>query len=276
MLFAGISAPRAAYPAEISIPGATGAAGARALALVVDSPTFIWPIVVRRNDSGDVSVRVRVDITSLTGPLAQLANPLQLSINGQDVAAAEFDLASLDQKEVQLRGTLPSDGEFTGQLGIVIVAEGKRIPHDLKVTRRKPENLPKVRFVGATSDGKLAMTSDKAVFEWPLIIRRDDALKQDVEVTLRTSLMSGPSGVLIEPKLKDRAQLTGSVKLPASGQQTLTLTGTADREGPYTGEISYDIDGTSTSVMLTLTRTDPDFNFKIEPTRRHLRLPAAR
>jgi hypothetical protein len=267
LLCTEITALRAADPAEIGIPGATtGAAGARALTLVVDGPTFTWPIVVRRNDSGDDSVRVRVDVTSLIGPSAQLADPLHLSMNGLDVATAEFDLSSLDQKEVRLSGTLPADGDFTGQLGIVVVAEGKRIPYDLKVTRRKPENPPKVRFVGATSDSKLAMTSDKSTFEWPLIIRRDDALKQDVEVTLHASLMSGPSGAVIEPKLlKDGKPLTDAIKLTPLGEQSLTLIGTTDREGPYTGEISYDINGNSTSVMLNLTHTHPDLDFKIEP-----------
>lgn len=267
LLCTEVLALRAAHPAEIGIPGATtGAAGARALTLVVDSATFTWPIVVRRNDSGDASVRVRVDITSLIGPSAQLADPLHLSMNGLDVAAAEFDLSSLDQKEVRLSGTLPVDGDFTGQLGIIVVAEGKRVPCDLKVTRRKPENQPKLRFVGATSDSKLAMTSDKSSFEWPLIIRRDDALKQDVEVTLHASLMSGPSGAIIEPKLlKDGKPLTGAIKLPSLGEQSLTLIGATDREGPYTGEISYNINGNSTSVMLNLTRTHPDLDFKIEP-----------
>src|SRR5258708_6462726 len=76
LLCAAIIAPRAAYPAEIDIVGATaGAGGARALTLVVDGPTFTWPIVVRRNDGGDAPVRVRVDVTSLIGPSAQLANP---------------------------------------------------------------------------------------------------------------------------------------------------------------------------------------------------------
>jgi hypothetical protein len=258
---------RAANPAEIGIPGATaGAAGARALALVVEGPAFTWPIIVRRNDSGDAAVRVRVDVTPLTGPSAQLADPQRLSMDGQDVAAAEFDLSSLAQKEVRLSGTLPVEGDFTGELRILIVAQGSRTPYDLKVTRRRPANPPKARFVGATGDGKLAMTSDKSAFEWPLILRRDEALKQDVEVRLHASLMSGPSGTIIEPKLmKDGKPLSGTIRLPALGEQSLMLTGNADQEGPYTGELSYDIDGNVTSVTLTLTRTHPDLDFKIEP-----------
>lgn len=265
LLCVGIVAPRAAYPADIDIAGATAAAGgARALALVVDGPDFTWPIVVRRNDGGAAPVPVRVDLTSLVGPSAQLANPLHLSLNGQDVATAEFDLASLRQQEVRLGGTLPVEGDFTGQLGVIV--DGKRVPYDLKVTRRKPANPPKARFVGATSDNKLAMTSDKSTFEWPLIVRRDDTSKQQVvEVTLHVSPMSGPSGTIIAPKLlKDGKPLTEAIKL-GPAQQSLTLSGTADREGSYTGEISYDVDGTSASVMLTLTRTHPDLDFKIEP-----------
>ncbi|HEV2155814.1 hypothetical protein [Bradyrhizobium sp.] len=260
-----IIALRAAHTAEIAIPSATtNAAGAKSLALTVDRSNFTWPIVVRRNDSGDTALRVRVDFTSLQSSSAQVADALHLSLDGRDVAAAEFDLASLDQKEVRLSGTLPVEGEFTGQLGVIV--DGKRVPYELKVTRRKPENQPKARLVGATTDGKLAMTSDKSAFEWPLVIRRDDVLEQDIDITPRISLMSGPSGTIVEPKLlKDGNPLTGAFKLPARGQQSLTLAGTADREGPYTGEISYDINGTGTTVVLNLTRTHPDLDFKVEP-----------
>jgi hypothetical protein len=262
-----ITSLRAAKAAEIGIVGAAGGSeGARALTLVVEGPNFNWPIIVRRNDSGDAVARVRVDFTPLVGPSAQLADPLRLSMNGQDVGSADISLSSLDQKEVRLSGTLPVEGDFTGQLGIVVIAEGKRIPYELKVTRRKPANPPKAGLVGATSDGKLAMTSDRFAFEWPMILRRDDSLKQDVEVKLHASLMAGPSGTIIQPKLmKDGKPLTDAIKLPSLGEQSLTLTGNADREGSYTGEIDYEIDGNRTSVTLTLTRSHPDLDFKIEP-----------
>jgi hypothetical protein len=265
LLCAVVSPLHVAHSAEIGIPSATtNAAGAKALALIVDGPSFSWPIVIRRNDSGGSALPVRVDVTSLQGRSAQTANPLHLSMDGRDVAVADFDLSALDQKEIRLSGTLPVEDEFTGQLGIIV--EGNRIPYELKVTRRKPENPPKARFVGATSDGKLAMTSDKSSFEWPLVLRRDDALKQDVEVMPRVSLMSGPAGTIIEPKLlKDGNPITGPISLPSLGQQSLKLVGTADREGSYTGEISYDIDGNATTVTLTLNRTHPDLDFKIEP-----------
>lgn len=265
LLCAVVTPLHVAHSAEIGIPSATtNAAGAKALALIVDGPSFSWPIVIRRNDSGGSALPVRVDVTSLQGRSAQTANPLHLSMDGRDVAVADFDLSALDQKEIRLSGTLPVEDEFTGQLGIIV--EGNRIPYELKVTRRKPENPPKARFVGATSDGKLAMTSDKSSFEWPLVLRRDDALKQDVEVMPRVSLMSGPAGTIIEPKLlKDGNPITGPISLPSLGQQSLKLVGTADREGSYTGEISYDIDGNATTVTLTLNRTHPDLDFKIEP-----------
>lgn len=265
LLCAVVTPLHVAHSAEIGIPSATtNAAGAKALALIVDGPSFSWPIVIRRNDSGGSALPVRVDVTSLQGRSAQTANPLHLSMDGRDVAVADFDLSALDQKEIRLSGTLPVEDEFTGQLGIIV--EGNRIPYELKVTRRKPENPPKARFVGATSDGKLAMTSDKSSFEWPLVLRRDDALKQVVEVMPRVSLMSGPAGTIIEPKLlKDGNPITGPISLPSVGQQSLKLVGTADREGSYTGEISYDIDGNATTVTLTLNRTHPDLDFKIEP-----------
>ncbi|RTM13599.1 MAG: hypothetical protein EKK33_10585 [Bradyrhizobiaceae bacterium] len=265
LLCAVVTPLHVAHSAEIGIPSATtNAAGAKALALIVDGPSFSWPIVIRRNDSGGSALPVRVDVTSLQGRSAQTANPLHLSMDGRDVAVADFDLSALDQKEIRLSGTLPVEDEFTGQLGIIV--EGNRIPYELKVTRRKPENPPKARFVGATSDGKLAMTSDKSSFEWPLVLRRDDALKQVVEVMPRVSLMSGPAGTIIEPKLlKDGNPITGPISLPSLGQQSLKLVGTADREGSYTGEISYDIDGNATTVTLTLNRTHPDLDFKIEP-----------
>ena len=46
--------------------------------------------------------------------------------------------------------------------------------YDITITRRKPATPPKIALVGVGADGRLAMTADRAAFEWPIIVRRDD------------------------------------------------------------------------------------------------------
>jgi hypothetical protein len=261
-MLCAIGGPAAA--AEIDIIGAiAGSGGTRSLTFVIERDTLDWPVVIRRNDSSDAPVPVRIDITPLIGPSAQLVEQQRLLLNGRPVDQEATNLASLAQAELRLAGLLPIEGDFIGQLGVIV--EGKRVPYDLKVTRRKPANPPKVGFVGATTDGKLAMTSDRADFKWPLTLRRDDSLKDDVEIILHVPQMSGPSGTIIEPILnKGDNRLTEPVKLKSFAEQSLTLTGRAELEGTYTGEISYELNGVRFPVTLTLTRSRPDFDLKIE------------
>lgn len=254
----------AATAAEIGIVGAAaGAGGAHTLTLVVEDPAFDWPITIRRNDTGEPAVAVRIDVTPLIGPSARLADQQRLLANGQPVDPAVLELSSLGQAVVRLVGTLPVEGDFKGQLGVIVA--GQRAPYDITITRRKPANPPKVGFVGVTSDGRLAMTSDRSAFEWPIILRRDDTLSGHIEVKLRVSPLAGLSGTLIEPKLlKDGKPLTEALKLPPLGQESLKLIGKADIDGAYTGEITHEIGGVRTPVTLALTRTRPDFDLKVD------------
>ena len=250
--------------AELGIVGATAAAdGGRSLTLIVEEPAFDWPITIRRNDTGEPAA-VRIDVTPLIGPSARPADQQRLLVNGQPVDKAVFDLSSLGQAIVRLTGTLPVEGDFRGQLAVVV--GGQRTPYDLTITRRKPTNPPKAAIVGASSDGRLAMTTDHASFAWPIIIRRDDTLSGDIDVTLGLSAMAGPSGTLIEPQLQQGGKpVTKPLKLGQLGQQSLQLVGKADVEGAYTGEITIETGGVRTPVTLTLTRTHPDFDLKVDP-----------
>jgi hypothetical protein len=57
-----------AAAAEIDVVGAVaGSGGARSLTLIIERDTLDWPVVVRRNDSSDAPVPVRIDITPLIG-----------------------------------------------------------------------------------------------------------------------------------------------------------------------------------------------------------------
>ena len=202
--------------ADISVVGA--AAGTRALTLIIEEPTFDWPITIRRDDSTDGAAPVRIDVTPLTGPSARPVEDQRLLSNGQAVNPAGLEISPLDQAVVQLTGTLPVEGDFTGQLGVIV--DGKRTSYDLKITRRKPANPPKVAIVGVGSDGRLSMTSDRAAFKWPITIRRDDTLENDLEIKMRAAQFTGPSGTLIQAQLqKDDSPLPEALKLSPLGQE---------------------------------------------------------
>jgi hypothetical protein len=259
-----LSAAGEARAAEIGVVGATvGTGGTRNLSLIVEAAAFDWPITIRRNDSSDSTAKVRIDVTPLIGPSAQTADQQHLLVGGQPVDSAVIELSSLDQATVRITGTLPVEGDFKGQLGIILGEQ--RLPYDVTVTRRKPTNPPKVAFVGVGSDGRLAMTSDHGEFKWPITIRRDDTLTSDVDVRLRVSHFAGPSGTLIEPRLvRDGIPVTDALKLPALGQESLQLVGKAGLDGTYTGEITYELAGARAPVTLVLTRSRPDFDLKVE------------
>ncbi|MFO1160764.1 MAG: hypothetical protein U1E60_18130 [Reyranellaceae bacterium] len=241
------------------VPAAGG--GAHALAMIVEEPAIDWPIVLRRNDSGSPA-RVCVDVTPLIGPGARPVDNLRLTLDGKPGEAC-VDVDALGQAVVRLSGALPVEGDFKGQLGLIV--GGARTPYDVTVTRRKPASSPKVGIVGLGSDGKLALSSDRAATEWPIAVRRDDALTGDVDVRLSVGPFTGPSGTTIQPTLLRGDQpLTAPLKLPPLGQASLKLVGTANLEGAYTGEISYEVGGVRTPVVLTLTRTRPDFDLKVE------------
>jgi hypothetical protein len=182
--------------AEIGIVGAkTGPGDTHTLSMIVEQATFDWPLTVRRNDSGPADAAVTVDATPLIGPAAGPAEDQRLLSNGQAAAQAALMLPSLGQAVVRLTGSLPVKGEFVGQLGLIV--DGKRIPYEVSITRRDPTNPMTVAIVGVGSDKKLTMTSDRAAFEWPIIIRRDDTLGGNADVKVRSSTMTGPSGRLI-------------------------------------------------------------------------------
>ena len=262
-----ISIGRAAA-GEIGIVGATtGSDGVQTLTLVVEEPAFDWPITVRRNDTGEPATAVRIDVTPLIGPSARPADHQRLLANGQPVDQAALELSSLGQVVIRLTGTLPVEGDFRGQLGVIV--DSRRTPYDIMITRRKPANPPKAGIVGLSSDGRLAMTTDRAAIDWPIMIRRDDTLSGDIEVKVRVSPLAGPSGILFEPKLlKDGKPVTEVLKLTPLGQESLKLTGKVDVEGTYTGEITLETGGVPTPVTLALTRTRPDFDLKVEPISR--------
>src|SRR5258708_114376 len=84
-----LSVAHGAYAAEIGVVEAkTGTGGARTLSLIVEEPTFDWPITIRRNDSGDAPAAVTVDVTTLIGPAARAAERQHLLSNGQPVDQA--------------------------------------------------------------------------------------------------------------------------------------------------------------------------------------------
>jgi hypothetical protein len=127
----------------------------------------------------------------------------------------------------------------------------------------------KVAIVSASSDNKLAMTSDRAAFEWPIIIRRDDSLEGKADIKVRSSVMTGPSGRLIETALtQDGKPLPAQLQLVPQAQQSLRLTGRADVEGTYSGEITIETGGVRTAFSLTFTRTRPNFELKVDPISR--------
>ena len=267
-LLAFLLCARAVCAADIGIVEAkTGPSGARTLSLVVEQATFDWPLTVRRNDSGPADVAVTVDATTMLGPTALPAEDQHLLINGQPAAQASLLLPSLGQAVVRLTGSLPVKGDFVGQLGLIV--DGKRIPYEVTITRRDPTNPTKVAIVGVGSDNKLVMTSDRAAFEWPIIIRRDDALEGTADVKVRSSTMTGPSGRLIETKLsKGGKPLPAVLHLAPLAQELLLLTGRADVEGAYSGEITIETGAVRTAFSLTLTRTRPNFELKVDPISR--------
>jgi hypothetical protein len=267
-LLALLLSARAVGAAEIGVVEArTAPGGAHTLSLVIEQATFDWPLTVRRNDSGTMDASVTVDATTLLGPAALSAENQRLLSDGQAVERAPLQLPSLDQAVVRLTGSLPVKGDFVGQLGLIV--DGKRIPYEVTITRRDPTNPMKVAIVGAGSDNKLAKTSDRAAFEWPIIIRRDDALAGNADVRVRSSVMTGPSGRVIEPKLvKDGKPLPALLQLAPMGQESLALTGEADVEGTYSGEITIETGSVRTAYSLTLTRARPGFELKVDPISR--------
>jgi hypothetical protein len=68
------------------------------------------------------------------------------------------------------------------------------------------------------------MTSDKSVFEWPLSISCDAAGRQNAELTLHLSQMSGPSGAgFVPPLWLGDKELPGPMSVATLGGQPLTL-----------------------------------------------------
>ena len=267
-LLALLLCARAVGATEIGVVEAkTAPGGARTLNLVVEQARFDWPLTIRRNDSGQSDAAVTVDATTLLGPAARPAEDQHLLSNGQPAAHAALLLPSLGQAVVRLTGSLPVKGDFVGQLGLIV--DGKRIPYEVTITRRDPTNPIKVAIVGSGSDNKLAMTSDRASFEWPIIIRRDDSLEGNADVKVRSSVMTGPSGALIETALsQDGKPLPAQLQLAPQAQQSLRLTGRADVEGTYSGEITIETGAVRTAYSLTLTCTRPNFELKVDPISR--------
>jgi hypothetical protein len=254
--------------ADIGVVEAKSASsGTRTLSLVIEEASFDWPLTIRRNDSGPSDAGVAVDVTTLLGPAARPAENQHLLANGQPTAQVALQLPSLGQAVVRLTGSLPVKGDFVGQLGLIV--DGKRIPYEVTITRRDPTNPMKVVIVGAGNDNKLAMTSDRAAFEWPIIIRRDDPIGENADVKVRSSVVTGPSGVLIETALsQDGKPLPAQLQLAPQGQQALRLTGRAYLEGAYSGEISIETGAVRTAYSVTLTRTRPNFELKVDPISR--------
>ena len=120
-------------------------------------------------------------------------------------------------------------------------------------------------MAGVGNDGRLLMTTDRALFEWPLTIRRGDSRHDEIKVALGVTALAGPSGELVPLQLlMDGTELTGLLSLPAGAQKALVLRGTAAREGVYTGELSFVIEGKRTPVPLALTRTHPELELRID------------
>ncbi len=253
----------AAAPPDLSLAGGPVSGGAHNLTLIAEEPTFEWPIVLRRNDNG-AQARICIDVTPLIGPSARPVGTQRLSIDGQTGGNC-VDMAGVDKTVVvRLSGALPTEGDFKGQIGLV-VDNTQRTPYDVTVTRRKPATPPTMGIVGVGTDGKLAMTSDRAAVEWPITLRRNDAQPGDIEVRLQVGPLAGPSGTVVQPTLqRGDAPLTAPLKLPPLGQETLKLVASAPLEGSYAGDITYEVAGTRTPVTLALTRTHPDFDLKVE------------
>jgi hypothetical protein len=97
----------------------------------------------------------------------------------------------------------------------------------------------------------------------------DDALTNDIQVKVWVSALSGPLGRVVAARLiKGDQPAPEMVTLGPFGQEPLTLTGQADAEGSYTGELTIESAGVRTAFGLTLTRTRPDFDIKIDPIAR--------
>lgn len=250
------------------VQATTGAGGARTLTMQVEQASFDWPVVIRRNDSGAETAHVTVDFTPLVGPSTTPAENQLLVLNDQTVKEAVLDLASQGQGTVRLKGTLPVKGDFKGQVGVLLAGKPRTV-YEVVITRRDPSNPPKAVIVGAGNDNKLAMTSDRAVFEWPFTVRRDDSVNRNVEIRVAASTMTGPSGRPVHPELfKDGQTVLPTIKLGPLAQQALTLKGTADAEGAYTGELTIETEGVRSTVTLTLTRTRPELEIKVDPIAR--------
>lgn len=239
-----------------------GSGATHALTQSVDRTALDWPITVRRNDNGAQPSEVCLDVTPLLGPSMQAATQQRLvAAAGQLGDRPCFKLPALGQGTAHLTGKLPVEGEYKAQLGLV--ADNVRTPYDIALTRTKPGI--KLGVVGAGTDGKLALTSDRSTVVWPVVIRRDDSLPDDAAVTFGVSPFAGPSATIVAPALlRDGKPLTGSVTLAGLRELPLTLNLKAELEGAYKGEITYEVGGTRTAIPMELTRTRPDFDLKVD------------
>jgi hypothetical protein len=248
---------------NLSLAGSPVASGGgQSLSLVAEEPAFDWPIVLRRNDNG-ASVNVCLDITPLIGPSARRVGNTRLAIEGETGTC--IDMAGVDKTVVvHLAGSLPAEGDYKGQLGLVIDRTTRK-PYDITIQRKKPANPPKVGIVGVGSDGKLAMTSDHAAIDWPIAVRRDDGQEGDVDVRLSVSPFTHPSGAVAQFTLQQgSAPITAPIKIAPFGLASVKLVGNAPLEGVYTGELGYEVNGVRTPVTLVLTRQRPDFDLKVD------------
>jgi hypothetical protein len=214
---------------DLSLTGNPPSAGGRILTFVTEAPDFNWRIFLRRNDGG-AAVRVCIDVTPLIGPSPHALDKPNLSVDGRtDNTCTE--VGSVDKTVViGLSGMLPAEGEFKGQLGLVV--DNSRTPYDVVVTRRKPSHPPTMGFVGVGGDGRLAMTSDRAAVDWPLTLRRNDAQDGDAEVWLEVGPFAGPSGTVIQPSLQGAdGPLAMPLKLPKGRQQSFRLVVEAPQDG---------------------------------------------
>ncbi|MBN9090834.1 MAG: hypothetical protein J0J01_28300 [Reyranella sp.] len=274
LLIAGTS-PAGAV--EVTIVGAGGAAG-HSLAIGTNDAQFDWSIVVRRNDKGDPKEdkdpTICLDATPLVATQGgAVVTGARLSVDGKESTDEVCaPLRPYEQKTFKFAGSLPADGEFKLQLGLIVKGEGRQ-PYDATITRKNPTT--RLGFVGVGSDGKMAMNSDRAAFAWPLMIRRNDReAPPELPVTLRASTFTGPGGRIIAPRLMRDGQPVKPdepLKLGPFGEALVMLVpgddaaNLADVEGAYVGEILYEVQGARASVTLTLNRQLPDLDFKAEP-----------
>ena len=106
--------------ADLSVVGASPTSGgAPSLSLVVEDADLDWPIILRRNDSGQTPIEVRVDVTPLIGPSARPADNLGLAIDGQPPGQMRVDLPPLGQAVIRLSGKLGFEGAYKGELGVI-------------------------------------------------------------------------------------------------------------------------------------------------------------